>query len=74
MESLISQLKLWSPRRPRQPNRCLLLGLDSTGKTTLLYKWYLGEVVQTIPTIGFNTETIKRKDKEVQFWDIGGRP
>jgi hypothetical protein len=38
--------------------RCLMLGLDSTGKTTVLYKLKLGEHVRTIPTIGFNVETI----------------
>ena len=29
-----------------------LPGLDAAGKTTLLYKLKLGEVVTTIPTIG----------------------
>lgn len=28
------------------------LGLNGPGKTTLLYKWKLGEIVKTIPTIG----------------------
>jgi GTPase SAR1 family protein len=32
--------------------RILLLGLDGAGKTTILYRLKLGEVVQTIPTIG----------------------
>ncbi len=36
---------------------CFLVGLDAAGKTTILYKLKLGEVVTTIPTIGqFNTE------------------
>ena len=30
-----------------------MLGLDAAGKTTILYKLKLGEVVTTIPTIGF---------------------
>ena len=29
-----------------------------SGKTTILYKLKLGEVVTTIPTIGFNVETV----------------
>ena len=29
-----------------------MLGLDNAGKTTILYKQKLGEVVQTTPTIG----------------------
>ena len=32
--------------------RILMLGLDAAGKTTILYKLKLGEVVTTIPTIG----------------------
>jgi len=32
--------------------KILMLGLDAAGKTTILYKLKLGEVVQTIPTIG----------------------
>ena len=31
---------------------CFLVGLDAAGKTTILYKLKLGEVVTTIPTIG----------------------
>ena len=30
-----------------------MVGLDAAGKTTILYKLKLGEVVTTIPTIGF---------------------
>ena len=29
-----------------------LVGLDAAGKTTILYKLKLGEIVTTIPTIG----------------------
>lgn len=32
--------------------RVLMLGLDAAGKTTVLYRMKLGEVVTTIPTIG----------------------
>jgi GTPase SAR1 family protein len=32
--------------------RILLIGLDAAGKTTILYKLKLGEIVTTIPTIG----------------------
>lgn len=31
---------------------CVLVGLDAAGKTTILYKLKLGEIVTTIPTIG----------------------
>ena len=39
-----------------KPDSCriLMVGLDAAGKTTILYKLKLGEIVTTIPTIGFN--------------------
>ena len=38
--------------------RILMVGLDAAGKTTILYKLKLGEIVTTIPTIGeFNLPT-----------------
>ena len=42
--------------------RIAMLGLDCAGKTTILYKLKLGEVVTTIPTIGFNVETVEYKE------------
>ena len=54
--------------------KILMLGLDAAGKTTVLYKLKLNEVVNTIPTIGFNVETVK-PGKNVSFtvWDVGGQ-
>ena len=31
--------------------RILMVGLDAAGKTTILYKLKLGEIVTTIPTV-----------------------
>ncbi|VVD01207.1 unnamed protein product, partial [Leptidea sinapis] len=42
--------------------RILMVGLDAAGKTTILYKLKLGEIVTTIPTIGFNVETLKEDE------------
>ena len=50
-----------------------MLGLDAAGKTTILYKMKLNEVVNTIPTIGFNVETFQYKQIEFNCWDIGGQ-
>ena len=36
--------------------RILILGLDNAGKTTILYKLQMGEVVTTVPTIGWEAE------------------
>jgi GTPase SAR1 family protein len=48
------------------------VGLDAAGKTTILYKLKLGEVVTTIPTIGFNVETVEYK--KVRSCSAGAQP
>lgn len=54
--------------------RILMVGLDAAGKTTMLYYFKLGgEVVHTLPTIGFNVETVHYKNLEFTVWDIGGQ-
>jgi len=49
------------------------VGLDAAGKTTILYKLKLGEIVTTIPTIGFNVETVEYKNISFTVWDVGGQ-
>lgn len=53
--------------------RILILGLDGAGKTTILYQLQVGEVVSTIPTIGFNVEQVTYKNLKFQVWDLGGQ-
>ncbi|KAG9260205.1 ADP-ribosylation factor 4-like [Astyanax mexicanus] len=53
--------------------RLLMVGLDAAGKTTILYKLKLGEVVSTIPTIGFNVETVEYKNVSFIVWDVGSQ-
>ncbi|KAF2318661.1 hypothetical protein GH714_009658 [Hevea brasiliensis] len=53
--------------------RILMVGLDASGKTTILYKLKLGEMVSTIPTIGFNVETVDYKNISFSVWDVGGQ-
>merc|ERR1719410_2045017 len=57
----------------KQDMRILMVGLDASGKTTILYKFKLGEVVTTIPTIGFNVETVDYKNLNFTVWDVGGQ-
>lgn len=53
--------------------RALMLGLDAAGKTTILYKMKLGEVVSSVPTIGFNVETVEFQKVKFTVWDVGGQ-
>ena len=50
-----------------------MVGLDAAGKTTILYKLKVGEVVTCVPTIGFNVETIEYKNISFTVWDVGGQ-
>ncbi|KAM9715879.1 ADP-ribosylation factor-like protein 4D [Menidia menidia] len=56
----------------------VVIGLDSAGKTSLLYRLKLKEFVKTIPTKGFNMEKIKvpvgaSRAINFQVWDVGGQ-
>ena len=73
--------------------KLIVVGLDAAGKTTMLYKLKLGEIVvnwiqptrcastncsllfqqTTLPTIGFNVETVEYKKLSLTTWDVGGR-
>lgn len=66
--------------------RILMLGLDAAGKTStslphpsssssiaILYKLKLNQSVTTIPTVGFNVETVTYKNVKFNVWDVGGQ-
>ncbi|CAE8742738.1 unnamed protein product [Polarella glacialis] len=63
LDSLLSDAQLLSSQLPP----------DNAGKTTILYRLQVDEVVQTIPTIGFNVETVQYKNIKFQVWDLGGQ-
>ena len=49
-----------------------MLGLDSAGKTTILYQLKLGLKVETVPTLGFLYEQIEYKKFKMCVWDVAG--
>lgn len=65
--------KLFSGLFSKQECRILMVGLDAAGKTTILFKLKLGDVVTTIPTVGFNVETVEYKNISFTVWDVGGQ-
>jgi ADP-ribosylation factor protein 1 len=69
MGSLFS--RIWRQFGNREV-RILIVGLDAAGKTTLLYKLKTGERVVTVPTIGFNIESVQYKNVNFTVWDVGG--
>jgi GTPase SAR1 family protein len=64
--------KLWSMGRSDREVKIVITGLHNAGKTTLLYKLALGEIIVTEPTIGSNVETLNRNGLRMQVWDLGG--
>jgi small GTP-binding protein len=72
MTNLIRSLRELSIFRLKE-ERILVFGNDACGKTTLLYRLKLNDLVSAIPTIGFNVETIEHKKTGYTFWDVGGK-
>ncbi|PNH09923.1 ADP-ribosylation factor [Tetrabaena socialis] len=59
--------------RKLSEGRLLCVGLDAAGRTSWLYSLiFPGENLVTIPTIGFNVETVKDGDMALTIWDVGG--
>lgn len=63
----------WKKLLGKKDVRILMVGLDAAGKTTILYQLKMGETVKTIPTIGFNVETLEYKNLNFTVWDVGGQ-
>ncbi|OAG29005.1 hypothetical protein NEDG_01144 [Nematocida displodere] len=76
MGGVVSNLiKVFSKPTPR---KVLMVGMDNAGKTTILYGVHAKHSREagnntTIPTVGFNVETIKIESVTITVWDIGGQ-
>merc|ERR1712098_40750 len=53
--------------------RIMILGLDSAGKTTILYRLKTAETIHSEPTVGLNVESLDYKDFTLMLWDLGGQ-
>lgn len=53
--------------------RILMIGLDNSGKTSILYTLMSDYNIESRPTIGFNTETIVYNNYKLSIWDVGGQ-
>ncbi len=51
----------------------VLVGLENSGKTTLLQVLSDGVPVETAPTIGLNVRMVKRGGVQMKCWDLGGQ-
>jgi small GTP-binding protein len=53
-------------------HKVLMVGLDGAGKTTILYRLKLGHPAPTIPSVGFNVETVQYNGVSFNIWDVPG--
>uniref|UniRef100_A0A2R9B5T0 ARF like GTPase 5C n=1 Tax=Pan paniscus TaxID=9597 RepID=A0A2R9B5T0_PANPA len=53
-----------------QEHTVIIVGLDNEGKTTILYRFLINEVVHMCPTIGSNVEEIILPKTHFFMWDI----
>jgi len=51
----------------------VVVGLENSGKTTLVNLIALGKVVETAPTVGLNIKQMKHKGVQMKAWDLGGQ-
>ena len=65
--------KIRSKLHSKKDVQVLMVGVDGVGKSTILYQMKMGETVKTIPTIGYNVETLDYKGLNFTVWDIGGQ-
>ena len=56
-----------------QQYKVVMVGLDNAGKTTILYRLNLGDVITTNPTVGSNVEEVTHRSVRFQVWDLGGQ-
>ena len=59
--------------RSRNNFKIIILGMQNAGKTTILYRLSIGQLVKTTPTIGSNVEEISYNNVKLQAWDLGGQ-
>ena len=64
---------LWSRIFGGGQYKIVMVGLDNAGKTTILYRLHLGDVITTTPTVGSNVEEVSHRNVTFQVWDLGGQ-
>eukprot|EP00300_Choanocystis_sp_HF-7_P006735 c14877_g1_i1.p1 GENE.c14877_g1_i1~~c14877_g1_i1.p1 ORF type:complete len:180 (+),score=39.54 c14877_g1_i1:31-570(+) len=65
--------RFWGMLAGEKEYKICMVGLDNAGKTTVLYKLALDQVVETHPTIGSNVEQVRHNNVKLQVWDLGGQ-
>merc|ERR1712028_283124 len=53
--------------------RILMLGLDNSGKTSILKRLSDEDITHIMPTQGFNIKSLLHEGFKLNVWDIGGQ-
>ena len=68
-----TQTLLRKLKRSDNEARILVLGLDNSGKTTILKKLSEEDISHIMPTQGFNIKSLMQDGFKLNVWDIGGQ-
>lgn len=60
-------------RTSEKEARILVLGLDNSGKTTILKTLSEEEIMHVMPTQGFNVKSLSQAGFKLTVWDVGGQ-
>eukprot|EP00727_Mastigamoeba_balamuthi_P012885 m51a1_g8219 putative adp-ribosylation factor-like protein 5b-like (183) ;mRNA; f:97959-98917 len=70
MGGVLAKLWGWAFKLPEF--KVVVVGLTNAGKTTIVYRLLLNDVVATTPTVGSNVEELVYKNLRFLMWDLGG--
>mmetsp|Transcript_33733 Transcript_33733/g.64533 ORF Transcript_33733/g.64533 Transcript_33733/m.64533 type:complete len:210 (-) Transcript_33733:195-824(-) len=75
MGNAFRKLRDWLCAPSTFPARVVMLGLDNSGKTTILMllKDSSAGFPRTVPTLGFNVECFRHQNVDLTVWDVGGQ-
>ena len=55
-----------------EDKKVLLVGLENSGKTSILLQYKDNTFAETVPTVGLNVDQIKYRSYLLTMWDVGG--
>ena len=71
---LLSRIfSLGKKKPPLREIKMCVLGLDNSGKTTILRALSREEIQNVMPTQGFNVKTLQNGNFKFNVWDLGGQ-
>lgn len=64
--------KFWQRLFKSNPMRIIMVGLDAAGKSTILYRLELGEILRSAPIVGLDLEQVRNRNISITSWDTCG--